>query len=150
MISQIGKDWMVLDNTKRIFIKTISQLGPWRRKHQPFWNLFLVIPCFLFRCSIPCSLFLKKELILMVITCSFIWRIMSILLTQLPTDMNFYSVSIKMFFRFNFRCCSVNGFKAHTCQTTFYQNQWDQEIRYRVPKGFYLVGVISVHDNRYQ
>ena len=63
----------------------------------------------------------------------------------------FYSVSIiKIFFRFNFRCCHVNGFVAHSCQTTPYQNNWDQVISYHVPSGYYLVGVISVHHNHYE
>lgn len=52
--------------------------------------------------------------------------------------------------RFNFRCCHVSGLRAHSCQTTLYQNQWDKEIRYQVPNGYFLVGVTSVHHNRHE
>ena len=64
----------------------------------------------------------------------------------------FFSIlfPIKILFRFNFRCCHVSGYKAHTCQTTPYKNNWDQEISYHVPNGYYLVGVISEHHNHFE
>ncbi|KAL9957247.1 hypothetical protein ACROYT_G038861 [Oculina patagonica] len=52
--------------------------------------------------------------------------------------------------RFDFHCCHKNGSKAHSCKTTPYQNNWDQEINYWVPRGYYLVGVYSVHHNTHE
>ncbi|XP_078349153.1 hemagglutinin/amebocyte aggregation factor-like isoform X1 [Oculina patagonica] len=53
--------------------------------------------------------------------------------------------------RFGFHCCHVNGFKTHTCILKPYpENDWDQEVKYEVPDGYYLVGVHSDHHNHYE
>ncbi|KAL9966893.1 hypothetical protein ACROYT_G025032 [Oculina patagonica] len=52
--------------------------------------------------------------------------------------------------RFGFRCCHVNGYIAHTCQTTLFRNNYDQELNYWVPSPYYLVGVYSQHHNHYE
>ncbi|CAH3159508.1 unnamed protein product [Porites evermanni] len=48
---------------------------------------------------------------------------------------------------FRFRCCDIKGYLKHSCHHTLYQNNWDQELKYSVPYGFYLSGVESYHDN---
>ncbi|KAL9966900.1 hypothetical protein ACROYT_G025039 [Oculina patagonica] len=52
--------------------------------------------------------------------------------------------------RWGFRCCHVEGYYAHTCQHTSYQNSWDDPLFYSVPSGYYLVGVYSYHDDYYE
>ncbi|XP_078375976.1 hemagglutinin/amebocyte aggregation factor-like [Oculina patagonica] len=51
--------------------------------------------------------------------------------------------------RFGFRCCHVNGYIAHTCQTTLFRNSYDQDLSYSLPWSYYLVGVFSVHNYHY-
>ncbi|CAH3036886.1 unnamed protein product [Porites lobata] len=51
---------------------------------------------------------------------------------------------------FRFHCCYINGYLKHSCHHTLYKNNWDQELKYYVPYGYYLSGVESYHDNRYE
>lgn len=52
--------------------------------------------------------------------------------------------------RFGFRCCHSASYKAHTCSSTPYENDWDGDLDYRVEHRRYLVGVNSDHDNNHQ
>ncbi|XP_068673352.1 hemagglutinin/amebocyte aggregation factor-like [Montipora foliosa] len=52
--------------------------------------------------------------------------------------------------KFSFRCCHKDGYCAHTCKLTPTLNNWDQEINYSVPWGYYLVGAHSSHHNSYE
>ena len=52
--------------------------------------------------------------------------------------------------RFRFHCCHINGYLKHSCHHTLYQNDWDKELKYYVPNGYYLSGVESYHHNHYE
>ncbi|XP_020626633.1 hemagglutinin/amebocyte aggregation factor-like [Orbicella faveolata] len=52
--------------------------------------------------------------------------------------------------RFGFRCCHRDGYKAHTCLSTRYENVWDGDLDYTVEHDRYLVGVNSYHVDYYQ
>ncbi|XP_068672824.1 hemagglutinin/amebocyte aggregation factor-like [Montipora foliosa] len=52
--------------------------------------------------------------------------------------------------KFSFRCCHKPGYCATTCKFTNLLNNWDQEINYSVPSGYYLVGAHSTHHNHYE
>ncbi|XP_074639726.1 hemagglutinin/amebocyte aggregation factor-like [Acropora palmata] len=49
--------------------------------------------------------------------------------------------------RFSFRCCRKRRYIAHSCMHTVIQNRWHQKLRYVVPRGYYLVGAFSEHQN---
>ncbi|XP_068673806.1 hemagglutinin/amebocyte aggregation factor-like [Montipora capricornis] len=52
--------------------------------------------------------------------------------------------------KFSFRCCRNYRYCAYDCQVTHLLNGWDQELNYRIPVGYFLVGARSEHNNHYE
>ncbi|CAG5128367.1 unnamed protein product [Candidula unifasciata] len=52
--------------------------------------------------------------------------------------------------KYSFKCCVPEGVVAHSCEITPYVNDYDKLFNYRVPDGFAIKGVDSVHDNHYE
>ncbi|XP_035826016.1 hemagglutinin/amebocyte aggregation factor [Aplysia californica] len=49
--------------------------------------------------------------------------------------------------RFKFQCCKPGSLVAHACSYTAYINTYDHVLQYRVPDGYAIRGVNSIHDN---
>merc|ERR1712002_357136 len=49
--------------------------------------------------------------------------------------------------RYKFQCCAPENMVAHTCSLTDWVNTFDNNMNYRVPDGFAIHGVDSIHDN---
>ncbi|XP_067042639.1 dermatopontin-like [Acropora muricata] len=45
--------------------------------------------------------------------------------------------------RFEFRCCHMQGYHAHSCKYETTLNTWHAPLNYVVPNGFYMVGAFS-------
>ncbi|XP_031553532.1 hemagglutinin/amebocyte aggregation factor-like [Actinia tenebrosa] len=51
--------------------------------------------------------------------------------------------------RFDFKCCDGTRLRRN-CKWTSYVNNWDGDMNYDVPSGYYLAGAYSYHINDYQ
>ncbi|XP_022806178.1 hemagglutinin/amebocyte aggregation factor-like, partial [Stylophora pistillata] len=52
--------------------------------------------------------------------------------------------------RFGFRCCHTDRYMPNKCKIAPLQNNWDQKLKYKLPRKYYLVGAFSDHDNHYE